>query len=414
MKKRGNFFLFLGIVLLITIAVFSIISFNKSKSLKVPIATFSSDIQKCNSVETNLRFSCYRATIEKYFIGNVPGFLDELKKKHALSFEASYADNGKISYAIFGTNCHTFYHAAGDFVATYSKDDLKKMVDEGPQTCTSGYIMGVYKRVALVNHYDENVIKQFWTGCKKGSENQCAHEIGHVLHDKYFYSVLQTLDGISLDKYHLSYPQKYQYVTFANNDYKTDLDKPFEDCKKLMPDQNKLAQCYTGIGHNLFLYSEFAKGDYKSIFSECSAVSQSNKDNCYAFLVYRIGINTAATQFLSHDFEQGNKVCADVVALSGRPELMEHCYRGIGGGIGLFVDSEYALTDINDKNLDVIKSQLTDYLKLCEKSDPKYVNSCFAGLFGTKFAKYYDLLKIFYEPIEKLRPTWDTDFEVVG
>jgi len=103
-----------------------------------------------------------------------------------------------------------------------------------------------------------------------------------------------------------------------------------------------------------------------------------------------------------------------VVDLSGRLDLKEHCYKGIGGGIGLFVDSEYALTEINEKNLLLVKSQLLEYLKLCKNSESKFVDSCFAGLFGTKFAKFYDLLRIYYERIEQLRPSWDNDFEVVG
>lgn len=299
-------------------------------------------------------------------------------------------------------------------MATHSNENVEKILDLGPTTCTNGYTMGVYKRLALKSHFSMDLLEKFYEVCKKGAENQCAHEIGHVLHDKYSYSVLKILDSISASQYHVTYPQKYDYVTFVNSGSADDLDKPFEDCKKIMPDQNKLAQCYTGIGHNLFLFAEFSKDGYKSMLSECAKTQEKNKNNCYAFLVYRIGINEAATQFLSHEYEAGRKVCEDVVVMSSKVEMKEHCYRGIGGGIGLFVDSEYALTDINEKNLVSVKNQLTDYLKLCEQSDEKFVDSCFAGLFGTKFAKFYDLLKIYYEPIEKLRPTWDSDFEVVG
>ena len=321
--------------------------------------------------------------------------------------------NGKISYAIFGTNCHTFYHAAGDFMATYSNESVQKILDLGPTTCTNGYTMGVYKRLALKNHYATDTFKEFYKVCKKGAENQCAHEIGHVLHDKYSYSVLKTLDNISSEDYQLAYPQKYDYVTFDKNTAEN-LDKPFEECKKIMPDENKLAQCFTGVGHNLFLFAEFSKDHYKAVFDECENVSETNRDECYGFLVYRIGINEAGTKFLSKDFEGGRKVCDEIAERAKRPELKEHCYRGIGGGIGLFVDSEYALTEINEKNLFSIKNQLLGYLKLCENSDREFVNSCFAGLFGTKFAKFYDLLKIYYEKIEQLRPSWDSDFEVVG
>lgn len=374
---------------------------------------FSSQIRQCNAVETNFRFSCYRAVIDNFYKGDMKGFAKELKNHRSLSFEASYTNNGKVSYAIFGTNCHTFYHAAGDFFATYSNEDLKTILNYGPTTCTNGYVMGVYKRLALKGHFSTDLLKRFYKVCKVGAENQCAHEIGHILDDKYSYSILKTLDEITTSKYHISYPQRYNYVVFQNK-IQPDLDKPFEECKALMPDENKLAQCFTGIGHNLFLYSEFAKDGYKSMFSNCSKISEKNKNDCYAFLIYRIGINESAARFLSHDFEEGRKVCNNVVALADQPNLMEHCYRGIGGGIGLFVDSEYALADINEMNVEKIKGQLLDYLKLCEQSDDKFVDSCFAGLFGTKFAKFYDLLKINYDKIEELKPNWDSDFEVVG
>lgn len=382
--------------------------------IKINRDTFPASVAACNEVETNIRFSCYRAVIEKYYKKNIEAFALELKNNHRLSFEAMYEENGKISYAIFGTNCHTFYHAAGDFIATYSNESVQKILDLGPTTCTNGYTMGVYKRLALKNHFSEDVFKELYRVCKEGAQNQCAHEIGHVLHDKYSYSILKILDDITVSKYHLTYPQKYDYITFNKDLIQPDLDKPFEECKKLMPDNNKLAQCFTGVGHNLFLYSEFSEDGYKSMFSECAKVSSENKSDCYGFLVFRIGINQGATKFLSHDFEEGKKVCSDVVDSTDRTDLKEHCYKGIGGGIGLFVDSEYALTEIDEKNLAGTKSQLLEYLKLCENSEEKFVDSCFAGLFGTKFAKFYDLLKIYYERVEELRPSWDNDFEVVG
>ncbi len=401
MHKLAIFFLVIAVLPLLILAV------NKKK------ATFTSTVSECSKTATNLRFSCYRGTIEKYYRGDLKGFTAELKKEHDLSFEA-YDSQVNVSYAIFGTNCHTFYHAAGDFVATYSDEDVKTILSYGPSTCTNGYTMGVYKRIALKNHFSTDTLKEFYRVCKKGAENQCAHEIGHNLHDKYSYSILKILDGITTSQYHVSYPQKYDYVTFQSST-QADLNKPFEECKALMPDKNKLAQCFTGIGHNLFLYSEFSKDGYKSMFSECSKTNQENKSNCYGFMIYRIGINEVATKFLSHEFSQGRKICDGVVAqVGGQADFKEHCYKGLGGGIGLFIDSEYALTDINEKNLATVKKQLIEYLKLCEESEGKFVNSCFAGLFGTKFAKFYDLLRIDYKKIDELRPFWSSDFEVVG
>ena len=399
----GKIKVILILVILIFLSTLVLIRVNKNPA-------FSDSVTACNGAQTNLRFSCYRAVIEKYYKGDIPSFVSELKNPR-LSFE-EYGNNGKISYAIFGTNCHTFYHAAGDFIATYSNESVQKILNYGPATCTNGYTMGVYKRLALKNHFSQDLLKELYRECKKGAENQCAHEIGHVLHDKYSYSVLKTLDNISLQEYHLAYPAKYDYVTFAKT--QENLDKPFEECKLLMPDENKLAQCFTGVGHNLFLFAEFSKDDYKAVFDECENVSEVNRNKCYDFLVYRIGINEAGTRFLSKDFENGKKICDDITKRTKRSELKEHCYRGIGGGIGLFVDSEYALTEINEKNLVSVKSQLLEYLKLCENSENKFVDSCLAGLFGTKFAKFYDLLKIYYERIEQLRPSWNNDFEVVG
>lgn len=377
-------------------------------------ANFANDVKACNSVETSHRFSCYRAVIETYYKGNISGFITRLKDEKDLSFEATFGESGEVSYAIFGTNCHTFYHATGDFIATYSNEGVQKILDYGPTTCTNGYTMGVYKRLALKNGFPTDLLKKFYEVCKEGAENQCAHEIGHILHDKYSYSVLKTLDTISLTQYKLAYPQKYTYALYESSDPKANVDKAFEECRQIMPDKNKLAQCYTGIGHNLFLFGEFANDGYKSVFSECSERSGTNKNDCYAFLIYRIGINEAGTKFLSHKFEEGKKICSDVTDLARNEQMKEHCYRGIGGGIGLFVDSEYALTNIDEKNLVSIKRQLLEYMKLCEQSEEAYINSCFAGLFGTKFAKFYDLLKIYYEQIDKLRPSWDSDFEVVG
>lgn len=404
MDKKAAF------VFLISIIVFSLLFFlynKKTSTSPAPTYTFAQSVKACNTTPTQERFSCYRKAIDTYYKENHQGFLAALKDEGKnLSFNV---DGGKadLTYAIFGTNCHTFYHAVGDFMATYSTDDVATLVEGGPIHCTNGYTMGVYKRLALKNHFSTDLLKKFWEVCKKGAENQCAHEIGHILHDKYSYSVLSVLDDISAKQYTLGYPESYMYTLSPNGDAKADTDKPFEECRQLMPDKNKLAQCYTGIGHNLFLFGEFAKDGYKGVFSQCRQSTGTNRDDCYAFLIYRIGINEAATRFLSHRFEEGRKVCDDV-------GFKEHCYRGIGGGIGLFVDSEYALTDINEKNLAGVKKELFDYLMLCEESERKYIESCFAGLFGTKFAKFYDLLKIYYEPIEKLRPSWDSDFEVVG
>lgn len=373
--------------------------------------SFTQEISQCNSSKTEFRFSCYRKVIEKYYGTNLKGFSKFIGSNKDYSFEKAFEDKGQISYAIFGTNCHTFYHAAGDFVATHTKGDKVKLLLSrgGTSSCTNGFTMGLYKRLALENHFSTDLLNKFWRFCRPGAENQCAHEIGHLLHDKYTYPILKKLDDISKKQYKLTYPTKYDYITSA----KIDLNAPFAECEKIVP-ATKLAQCFTGIGHNFFVFSEFAADGYRAAFDDCAKTNEKNKNPCFAFLIYRIGINDVATKFLSGQFEKGREICAKTTALAGSNDFKEHCYRGIGGGIGLYIDSVYSYKLITDQNLVAVKRELLDYLKLCDKSEENYVDICYSGLFGTRYTKLYDKLKIYHERVEKLRPNWKTDFEVVG
>lgn len=369
---------------------------------------FPNDISKCNSTETRLRFSCYRSTIERYYHNNLTGLVNRLKDDKGLVLDST-AKGDEVSYAIFGTNCHTFYHAVGDFIAeTAPNNDIKTNLDYCSSTCTAGCTMGLYKRTALENNFDTALLKKFYNICRENERNQCTHEIGHLLHDKYFYSILKVLDNISYQEYGLKQPKEYKYVTEATND----LNAPFEECKEIVP-ENKLAQCFTGIGHNLFLFSEFA-GSYKPILDECTKIPDTNKDNCFAFLIYRIGINEAATKFLSNKFADGNKVCDDVVALINRKDLKSHCYLGVGGGLGLFMDSEYGSAKIDENSAPQVKERLTNTLKLCDNAEKGFKDYCLRGLWGTGFKKLYKNLNLYDEDLEKLIPELDNDFEVVG
>ncbi|MEX2028514.1 MAG: hypothetical protein WD988_03410 [Candidatus Curtissbacteria bacterium] len=407
MKKKAKKFklpLIAAAVIIVAMAAFL-----APQLVKTPDQKLSKGISGCNTVETNLRFSCYRSVIEKSYKGDLEGFSKKIQNDKSLSFEVKFANNKDISYAIFGTNCHTFYHAAGDFVATYSDKDVKTILSMGTPNCTSGYTMGVYKRIALKKHFDEETLKEFWKVCQEGSQNQCAHEIGHNLHDKYSYSVLKVLDQLSRDEYGLTYPEAYAYVT----NQETNVDAPFVDCQKIMPDDNKLAQCYTGIGHNLFLFSEFA-GDYKGQLDECAKTAQENMDTCYGFLVYRIGINHAATSLLSNKPDDANEVCDKVTVQINREDLKRHCYLGIGGGIGLWLDSYYNSVKVDDNNLVQVKKELLDFALLCEQTPDDQKDNCYLGLLGTKFKKFYTDYGIYSERLEKLLPTVSSDFEVVG
>lgn len=367
------------------------------------------EVGKCNTSSKELRFSCYRNALEKHFqksrFQGIKAYVKSLENKN-LSFHAD--DN---SYAVFGTNCHTFYHAVGDLIAskTDSKEDLNQTVSYCSNQCTSGCIMGLYKRLALDNDFNDNLLKNYYGVCPKGSEHQCTHEIGHILHDKYVTSILKPIDEISVKNYGLNPKRDYKYTKFD----KPNLNKPFEDCVNLVP-EDELAFCYTGIGHNLFLFADFLPSGYKSVFQDCDKTDSSHKEDCYAFLIYRIGINDAAVQFMAGKEEEGNKICNDVVKLSGRQDLKQHCYLGVGGGIGLFLDSEFANTKITTDNIGDIQKTVLEHISMCDKTDEQFKKECYRGLLGTKVKKLYQDLNLYIQILEELLPKSDDGFQVVG
>src|SRR3989344_2946579 len=143
----------------------------------VSTPTLEKDIYSCNKAKPHLRFSCYRAALENHFpqTGDTEQYVRVLEKNTELSLKAA----GNQDYAIFGTNCHTFYHAVGDFVATHAGDKpLQELLSYNSGKCTAGYMMGVYKRLALADGFSTPLLKSFYDVCSQGQENQCAHEIG--------------------------------------------------------------------------------------------------------------------------------------------------------------------------------------------------------------------------------------------
>ena len=218
------------------------------------------------------------------------------------------------------------------------------------------------------------------------------------------------MDATSLTEYGLRYPKEYQYVTFP----KADLNASFEECKEILP-ENKWSYCYQGTGHNLFLYSEFSPEGFKTQFEECSELTnEANKEKCYSFLIYRIGINDGATRFLSYNYDGGNEICNKAVNVIGREDLKKHCYLGLGGGIGLYLESEYPYDKISEENLVQVKQRTLEVAELCSHSKEEYVDTCYAGLLGTKFKEMYKALNLFEEHVEQLLPQLDEGLEVIG
>ena len=336
--------------------------------------------------------------------------------------DADLTFKGKdTSYAIFGTNCHTFYHAVGDLIATESTEpDIQSALNNCSLSCTNGCMMGLYKRTALENSFPTDLLKEFYEVCRDEEKHQCAHEIGHLLHDKYTTSILQTLDNLTKEQYGFSYPKEYNYTLFE----KGNLNAPFEECRKILP-KDERSYCYTGVGHNLFLFSEFSPDGYKTQLQECMNIKEGNQEDCFGFLLFRIGINSVAPKFLSSQFVEGNEVCENAVDIIERGDLIYHCYKGVGGGIGLFMESEYPEYFIDEElpifseqftvdDIKNIKKSLLAFAKLCEASPSETLqNECFQGLLGTRFKTLYLLFGVKHKQIEKLLPNL-SNFEVSG
>lgn len=399
LTPKGRSVLVVGVALVVGAAILA--SPVSPLSARNTDQVFAGAVESCNTAPKEERFSCYRAAIETRFKGEIPN--DAVVRKN-LSFKSD-----DFSYAVFGTNCHTFYHAYGDYVGT--KLNSKEVVDalsSGSTDCTSGFVMGLIKRASLKEGFSTEFLKQLFDECPQDSLNQCAHEVGHVLHDKYVSSILSPLDDITWKKYGLRASSDYQYVTYSE----PNLDAPFEECRKIVTKKEVLPQCYTGIGHNLFLVAEFSHDNFQAEFDACNKISRDNRDSCLGFLIFRIGINNSAPHFLAGRTSEGTKVCDDVISRLGREDLKYHCYIGIGGGIGLFLDSEYDLTSDLSAETEI---RLLEKATLCDRVEFRFIDNCYRGLIGTPFRNIYKNFKYKYPKIDEiLGPADVNSFQVVG
>lgn len=396
--KRQQFFL-VGTVIIAGLAFLT--SPASPLVAKNPDQIFAKGVESCNASPKEERFSCYRAEIEARFKGEIPS---ENAVKKNLSFKS-----GDYSYAVFGTNCHTFYHAYGDYLATHlEKETWQDALSSCSEDCTSGCYMGLIKRLSLKTNFESEVLKDLFDQCPETSINQCAHEVGHVLHDKYVSSILGPLDEITFKKYGLKVSEDYKYVTYTE----PNLDAPFEECRKIVTQATVLPQCYTGIGHNLFLVSEFNHNNFQAEFDKCNAITPANRDSCLGFLIFRIGINNSAPHLLAGRTEEGVKVCDDTISQLSRSDLKFHCYLGIGGGIGLFIDSDYDLTSDISAETEI---RLLEKASLCDRVPPDSIDNCYKGLLGTPFKNIYKNFKYKYPKIDELLgPVNANQFQVVG
>lgn len=370
---------------------------------------FVKAMKRCNIVSEEERFSCFRAGLENYPMSNLEEHI-----AHVELLVPKFTTNSEdTSYAIFGTNCHTFYHALGDFVAMHAEGrSVEELIKIGTMRCTAGYAMGFFKRLAYEHDYHDQYISNILEACPSPAWNSCVHEVGHVLHDKYTQPILALLDPITEKQYGV------QVVPPATDrsSYALDLTRPFEDCRALVPEDD-WPYCYTGIGHNMFLFGAFNPKGYLAELDRCVGVSDvENQEECNEFLIYRIGVNYAAPLFLSSSFDEGKTICQNAVARASTPneqEYFEQCYLGVGGGIGLYIDSELLSIDPASGDIPRLKEDLARYARLCNRMPEGYQDNCTLGLLGTNYLKAYLKYRMFDPTIERLIP-YAGNYEIVG
>jgi hypothetical protein len=185
---------------------------------------------------------------------------------------------------------------------------------------------------------------------------------------------------------------------------KIDLTKPFDECKNIIFDPKYQTQCFRGIGHNMFIFSSLSPNNQNNFLDKCNRVKSLEKENCIQYFMYAIGLNEAAPFFLSQKFREGNDVCLHEKDLQKNTSFAQ-CFRGIGSGIGMFVESEYQTIDVKKltwEKKEELQNDLINYAKLCEQAPAKYKISCFNGLIGSRFKNYYAQFNVYYEPLDKI------------
>lgn len=347
-------------------------------------------ILRCEDTVANERFSCFRAALERHApADDIARFVEDAS--HAFSRRDTFASD----YAVLGTNCHTFYHALGDFVATHAQElPLRDQFALGTDACSGGYVMGLYKRLAYAGGFDDALLSLLSRSCKEyeNSPGDCAHEIGHVLHDKYTKPILATLDPLTAR--FLGKPQGVAGEEVTSGAMQSGESTPFEDCRRLLP-ENAWRACYTGVGHNIFLFVEL---DPRGVALQdelraCTALENAaDRDACAFATMHLVGTNAVAPLFIDGRNAEGVAACDSAAALdqAREGERLTRCYFGVGVGVGLYAESEYPHEVLARGGAPIQADELARYTDACESSLAPFIGECFAGLVGTGFSNLYE------------------------
>lgn len=364
-------------------------------------------MKRCESVSKEERFSCFRATLEQRANGGLVHYMAQLNE-----LAPQFTKTGDNSYAVFGTNCHTFYHALGDYAAMHAEGrSVEELLTLGDMRCAAGYVMGLFKRLTYENNYRGEYLSRMYDLCPHAEKNSCAHELGHDLYDKHAEPILALLDEITFERYGVTIGSRA-----VRERGPVDLTKPFEECRAMLP-ENEWPYCFTGVGHAMFLFGEFNPDGYIAELESCTSVEDlERQEECNEFLIYRIGVNYAAPLFLQSSFEEAEAVCDEAAAEASVPnthEYLEQCYLGVGGGVGLYVDSELLAVPPESEDIPQLKESLIRYAHLCNRVPEAYGDNCYLGILGTNYLDAYLKYRMFDPTIERLVP-YTGNYEVVG
>lgn len=370
MKMSSHFFRFALTLAIGIVSVLGVLFYSG-----VTTSGMAFEVDACRGLGRAELFSCYRSVLGRHFDGDLLIYLQDIQ-----SAELTFKDDATKGepYGIFGTACHTFYHALGDFVASETPHlGVKEQLELGSSTCSAGYAMGLMKRRAYLSGYATTTLRsdltEFFRWCYPESKEWCAHEVGHILYDAAEEPILRVVDQISSDRYDTP-TQEYPGVV-------SNLRTPFEECRTILP-KEWWGECYIGIGHNAFLFEEFVPDGYRQGTSICTNIAkQSDMTACISSVLYRIGIHYGTPDFLSGRFAEALAVCSRA---SGNSDVAQSdlspCFVGIGRGIGTYILSTVLTSRSVVREAPVSQKEPHELFKLCLSAPPELRGACYDGM----------------------------------
>jgi hypothetical protein len=229
-----------------------------------------------------------------------------------------------------------------------------------------------------------NELRDFFASCYPQSLEWCAHEIGHILYDASEEPLLPLVDAISERSYGV--PPATPPSVFRSDG------RPFDMCREIVEEAWR-DECFIGIGHNAFLFSEFdPEHTFVGHRARCMTLAEeADRPACEFSFMYRIGLHYGAPLFLVGRYDDALAVCQHA-ADEGNAENahLRACYRGIGSGVGTHLLAESALREESRVSL-TLAPELAGTLSMCNEAPPSYRDACYDGIVSRRgFAEAYE------------------------